>query len=909
MMTTINSPKLEVQWSPVHHNKFITWGTEICLYEIGQIKDIVRASCKRISEKTVAHQLATNSSHPYVRCVDIYPQPEPDILLAVGLANGKVVLTTFGPTAFDALGLTGKELPPKHARQCNAVSWNPVDPNLLICGLDKYRTDHSILLWDVVRSQNVTTSGLDRQALHHHTTVSQADHNATLKPLAEAGVSETTHSLSWFPNDSRCCVAGVNNKQLKIIDFRDSVRMANSTPTKAVYSVAVNPHNSYHVVSHVENQITIWDTRYFEKPVLTLPQSRPVIKVLWCPTRHNLLGTIQKDSNALYLHDIQHCGNSVATTTAENEPNGIVVGSSGGGNVGVNSEETEPGALERTVVPPWTSYPTSFSWHPNHVNRLLAISHQGVLSDYTVYERITINWSTRSHIAWNHASKAIKYLSSSDSIYRGFDDIAILVKKRAFTDYGLLPELSQNGELAENDQLKNLWHWLYLSRSLVEDGVIPSGDTQHPGVRTVMKLDWLCIGFIKSELMNRPWTDIGSTSHTAKIYKSADRDRALQLCGWRFDVPSKESVFEEKNNLFIERLEREGNYARATAISVFNLCLRQAIEILNRGANKMPASTNLNIVAMALSGFSEDRNSMWRELCLKSRAQLSDPYLRATFAFLTADDDSYEAVLNEAGMAVEDRVAFALMFLSDSKLADYLKKLTVKLTEEGDLAGFLLTGATMDGIQLLNRYLEITGDVQSCSLIAIRALSSVLLQDTQVREWIENYRGLLDAWKMWNQRAHFDIVMRSSTHEKSPPQVYISCNFCGKSISAFMQGLSRARGPFGRLGNTSNKLKMSSCPSCRKPLPRCAICLMHMGTVSGFQVNFAGAGGMSSRNDEDGKLTEFGNWFTWCQSCRHGGHTDHITHWFEQHTECPVTSCTCRCFSLDASHVIGGNAL
>lgn len=45
-------------------------------------------------------------------------------------------------------------------------------------------------------------------------------------------------------------------------------------------------------------------------------------------------------------------------------------------------------------------------------------------------------------------------------------------------------------------------------------------------------------------------------------------------------------------------------------------------------------------------------------------------------------------------MAVEDRVAFALMFLSDSKLHDYLKRLTQKLTEEGNLAGFLLTGVS-----------------------------------------------------------------------------------------------------------------------------------------------------------------------------------------------------------------------
>lgn len=83
------------------------------------------------------------------------------------------------------------------------------------------------------------------------------------------------------------------------ITLPDPVKIVNTTPTKAVYSLAINPHNDYHLVSHVDNQITIWDTRYFEKPVLTLSQARQVTKVLWCPTRHNLLGSLQKDSGVV----------------------------------------------------------------------------------------------------------------------------------------------------------------------------------------------------------------------------------------------------------------------------------------------------------------------------------------------------------------------------------------------------------------------------------------------------------------------------------------------------------------------------------------------------------------------------------------------------------------------------------
>lgn len=91
-------------------------------------------------------------------------------------------------------------------------------------------------------------------------------------------------------------------------------------------------------------------------------------------------------------------------------------------------------------------------------------------------------------------------------------------------------------------------------------------------------------------------------------------------------------------------------------------------------------------------------------------------------------------------------------------------------------------------------------------------------------------------------------------------------------------------------------LKLSSCPSCRKPLPRCSLCLMHMGTTLGLSLqNPTGHAcyGWQSK--------PFSKWFSWCQSCRHGGHTEHLTQWFSQHLECPVASCTCRCFTLDFS--------
>lgn len=46
------------------------------------------------------------------------------MLLALGQANGKVVLTTFGPSAYDALGLTGLELSEYLSNVFFIITWS-----------------------------------------------------------------------------------------------------------------------------------------------------------------------------------------------------------------------------------------------------------------------------------------------------------------------------------------------------------------------------------------------------------------------------------------------------------------------------------------------------------------------------------------------------------------------------------------------------------------------------------------------------------------------------------------------------------------------------------------------------------------------------------------------------------------
>lgn len=123
------------------------------------------------------------------------------------------------------------------------------------------------------------------------------------------------------------------------------------------------------------------------------------------------------------------------------------------------------------------------------------------------------------------------------------------------------------------------------------------------------------------------------------IARHEDRDKALHLCSSYFDKDSNSL------NKHIEQLERNEAHTRAAAIAVFNLKIKLAIDILSKGADLSPQGNVLNIVAMALAGFSDDKNSMWRRFCPALKAKLKDPYLRAIFSFLTAENYNYDIVL------------------------------------------------------------------------------------------------------------------------------------------------------------------------------------------------------------------------------------------------------------------------
>jgi hypothetical protein len=183
-------------------------------------------------------------------------------------------------------------------------------------------------------------------------------------------------------------------------------------------------------------------------------------------------------------------------------------------------------------------------------------------------------------------------------------------------------------------------------------------------------------------------------------YRSEERLVVQQLCGWNVESLN----------------DTQGSATRRAAIALFHLKLRQAIKILNESSQTVP-------YAMAIAGFTDERTSLWRELALENCHQLTDPYIRAIFAFLTESDNNYETILvsqlhniqnniysffiklvmlisdnshnffqNEPELSVADRLGFACSFLPDTKLLLFVQELTNEMIKRGNLEAILLTG-------------------------------------------------------------------------------------------------------------------------------------------------------------------------------------------------------------------------
>ena len=237
---------------------------------------------------------------------------------------------------------------------------------------------------------------------------------------------------------------------------------------------------------------------------------------------------------------------------------------------------------------------------------------------------------------------------------------------------------------------------------------------------------------------------------------------------------------------------------------------------------------------------STNRNPELLQHCERLIVRLQDPYLRALLTHLTIHD--WTEVLEEDSLPLRERLAIAFQFLDDKDLSSYLRRVADRSIHDGDIHGLFVTGITNAGMDLLQAYVDTSGDVQTAALVA--SLPSSLAQDARAARWMSAYRDLLDGWKLFHHRCQLDIergqILKEAvdggeiqTFEWAPKQILLRCNYCSKPIEppSVADGTPRPRvslhcGLREIDGAGLTLLQAMVCPQCGRPLPRCSVCLM-----------------------------------------------------------------------------------
>lgn len=203
---------------------------------------------------------------------------------------------------------------------------------------------------------------------------------------------------------------------------------------------------------------------------------------------------------------------------------------------------------------------------------------------------------------------------------------------------------------------------------------------------------------------------------------------------------------------------------------------------------------------------------------------------------LTVND--WTDVLDEDSLPIRERLAVAFQFLDDKSLSSFLRSVADQAVQRGDLNGLIVTGFTAQGMEILQKYVDVTGDVQTVAIISSLRVPSLIshngktLTKSIMDRWVEAYQDLLDGWKLFHHRCQFDIDRGKIIQEAlggndgqkgwQPRQIMIRCNFCNRTVDAINgkgKGVSRDI-CFNRFGPQLNPFAEQCLPQLRKSTPK-----------------------------------------------------------------------------------------
>lgn len=850
-------------------------------------------------------------------------------------------------------------------------------------------TEFGCLLWDIEHQQSSSSS----QSISKTTS---GGSNPFLKVCHNAGVS----SMAWC-SPITLAIGCQIVRHLQLYDLR--VSASSSTPITirnahregAVQIIRVD--NDYDGNSHL---------------LATMGLSDPVVK-LWDMRKIDSLVTsdVSSSENSQSLLDYKTNPSTLAEFEMEYPPTTIEWSQPGVLSVAIRNRvihfdtktsNKQPLQLGQSYSCAGSDDILDMAMVPNE-DRFLVTLRDKKVYDLSKHTTTPLAISQRDdHIV--HGFRGKMWTSSTTSVkcdftkHDDYDDISTIMKQRACQKnnqgqyYSMDPLvnmeiLTGNTSISYNNNimqgLVQTWKWvarmefenilnLPPSRALIEGGIwqllgmqIRSIDQQQTSTPSEVGV---------SSPIDEDLITIEGDCLSINMYDSPSRRCALLACGWK---TQSGNAYKGATSNDKDEEKEKGKYERAAALAVWHDNIGVAVDILQQGAQqKSNNDTNqlLQLVAICIAGYDGSNAAIWQQACsnildqtTKVNNTSSDyesctniAYLRALLRFLlltrkeevdsSKSDCGLKSVLEDPHLSLSDRVAFACRFLSPIDLKTQLQQWTDACQENGAVEGLIISGLTAQGIQLLQSFVDKTGDVQTATLITSRVAMEIYSKDERrvCSEWLDSYRNLLNHWQMWQARAMFDVdradLMRAFTSSQAsarqqqynksnklttekkknqkvlepdfilssliPAQMEARCNYCSVSLS----GVSR-RQQDGISSNewlSRSKNVLSCCPKCRKPLPRCSICLLSLGCLNPYAEfkktpachiasnsvsNRGGGGQFNKNNDFVSSLANlpFAEWFTWCMKCKHGGHAHCLVEWFSDHNTCPVSGCDCQC--------------
>lgn len=560
------------------------------------------------------------------------------------------------------------------------------------------------------------------------------------------------------------------------------------------------------------------------------------------------------------------------------------------------------------------------------------------------------------HLESEGASKYIESITrvSSRSISRGRkhsrerdcprgleSDISMLMRRRVIYGYCLTNHESNarvlSKSLAEDEEiLSNLWSWCDYSRNLgsskihgidfsyqgilgIWEGLKPTSSQEV--VSILDGLDLASPSEASSITLGEmgPSVDVTASLRPRPSYKQSQRlgdgfhgnyMAALNILNSRGNLeksqwkPTIHTDKSQQRRLALElvdwkvsdedflRWEKEGKQSQAACWWLFNNQGGKAMSLLMRSKNESHQMFS-GILAVLLQA-----NHEYLDYHRSLATKLQDPYQRIMLSSLIFND--WIVKLEKETIPLRERLAIALRFSNDKELTAFLRNTIKDCIEKGNIEGIIVTGLTPKGLDILQSYVDFTGDVQTAALLSSYVCPG-RYKDSRAERWAEAYRDLLDGWKLFHHRCQFDIdrgkILKEGIWNGDFPnmewvkkQFMLKCNHCNK----FVNIQQRPHEPV-----SMQRKRAAACPFCGRALPRCSVCLMNICIIPD-SVRDSDLLHSSFRDTIDDALV-------FCQTCRHGGHASHIFAWFfDENGErrgrlCPVADCECKCDDEDGN--------